>query len=67
MYADQRFRATRRLPISLAPFGLDGWAIREFTSPEQAAEFFNRYQSARMPCWTQYQVHHGKLMIWTQK
>lgn len=53
---------TIKLPYRLEPFGQIGWSVVE-TTREAAAQFFLTYQSARMPCWSRFEVIGGKLYI----
>jgi hypothetical protein len=52
-----------KLPYRLEPFGDKGWTVSEFKSAKEAADFFQAYQSAAMPCWKRMGVINGELTL----
>jgi len=55
--------AITRLPHRLEPWGMTGWTVREFASASDAADFFERYPAAAMPCWRRMAVIGGQLVL----
>lgn len=51
------------LPHRLEYFGMTGWTVREFSDAHAAAQWFQTYQCAAMPCWKRMEVIDGELFL----
>lgn len=60
---DKTFTTITCLPHRLEPWGMVGWTVREFASASDAADFFERYPAAAMPCWRRLEVIDGQLVL----
>lgn len=52
-----------RLPHRMEPFGGRGWTVREFSTANDAAEWFMANRDAAMPCWRRMEVVSGALVV----
>ena len=52
-----------KLPFRCEPFGENGWTVGEFKSAKEAADFFQAYPNAAMPCWKRMDVINGELTL----